>query len=166
MEWIIICNPKYYKIKDVLGKVFDEKTPNKELALIDWKQRNKIYAGDIVYVYACKPIGAIVCKCEVIEVGKSKESAVDIEYIIDHSKWRDSPPYIRIEFKEYYHDTQELELNKLMAYGLRTYRGASRATKDLSKYLSEVTKSVEKSTRKNDINSKKTMCFCGASKKY
>lgn len=56
-DWIIPANPKYYDV----GRGFAE---HREIL---WKQRNKIFVGDDVYLYMTAPIQAILYKCEVTE---------------------------------------------------------------------------------------------------
>ncbi len=56
-HWLVPANPEYY---DIIGEF--EKTDT-----TIWKQKGKIYVGDIIYLYLAAPISSILFKCEVIE---------------------------------------------------------------------------------------------------
>ncbi len=56
-HWLVPANPEYY---DIIGEF--EKTDT-----TIWKQKGKIYAGDMIYLYLAAPISSILFKCEVIE---------------------------------------------------------------------------------------------------
>ncbi len=56
-HWLIPANPEYY---DIIGEF--EKTDT-----TIWKQKGKIYVGDLVYLYLAAPISSILFKCQVIE---------------------------------------------------------------------------------------------------
>ncbi len=56
-HWLVPANPEYY---DIIGEF--EKTDT-----TIWKQKGRIYVGDIIYLYLATPISSILFKCEVIE---------------------------------------------------------------------------------------------------
>ncbi len=56
-HWLVPANPEYY---DIIGEF--EKTYT-----TIWKQKGKIYVGDIIYLYLAAPISSILFKCEVTE---------------------------------------------------------------------------------------------------
>ena len=67
-DWVIPCNLNYY---DLFGACT-------HLPFIDWRQvANSIEEGDTVYIYAGKPVQAIVFKCSVLRTSIPLEEMDD-----------------------------------------------------------------------------------------
>ena len=67
-DWVIPCNLNYF---DLFGAFA-------QLPFIDWRQvANNIEEGDTVYIYAGKPIQAIVFKCSVLRTNIPLEEIDD-----------------------------------------------------------------------------------------
>ncbi|MBR0134350.1 EVE domain-containing protein [Candidatus Saccharibacteria bacterium] len=56
-NWLVPANPKYFDIEHAFDGVEE----------IQWKQGRSIKDGDIVYIYAAKPVQAILYKCRVLK---------------------------------------------------------------------------------------------------
>lgn len=54
-NWLVPANPKYYDIEHAFDEVNE----------IEWKQGAGIKDGDIVYIYAAKPVQSVLFKCKV-----------------------------------------------------------------------------------------------------
>ena len=67
-DWVIPCNLNYF---DLFGAFA-------QLSFIDWRQvANNIEEGDTVYIYAGRPVKAIVFKCRVMKTNIPLEEIED-----------------------------------------------------------------------------------------
>ncbi|MCD7809729.1 MAG: MmcQ/YjbR family DNA-binding protein [Erysipelotrichaceae bacterium] len=116
-EWIIPANPKYY---DMIH-CFDDRN------MITWKQTSKMHVGDIVYMYVTKPIGAILYKCQVIEV--------DIPYEYQDKNLRISK-IMKLQLLQRYNKDQ-YTFEVLNQYGIKAIRGPRRISEALRKAMND-----------------------------
>lgn len=126
-EWIITCNLKYYDINGAFRK----------FSKIDWKQRNNINVGDIVYIYITKPYSSIMYKCLANKVNLPSVGINDSEFNLEGSGYGDYGRYMELEFLSKY-DKNQFPMDILMKNGLKTVRGPSKVTPKLSKYILKV----------------------------
>ncbi len=121
--WIIPCNEKYYRHREAFAN----------LDYIDWRQSTKVKAGDIVYIYVGQSVGAILYKCNVIDVDMANGSNNDQEYNIK-GQLKPAKKYMRLKLIETYPD-DKYKKKDLLENGLKTLRGPSKATEQLLYYL-------------------------------
>lgn len=126
-EWILPCNPKYYRLADAL----------KEQKIIDWRQTNNvknIQAGDVVYIYLSSPVSAIVYKGAVLKAGKPENTLDDSVYSIPPGNATQGSCMEIAVFRVYGIDG--LDINTLKANGLTSnLQCPVSVNKDLSNYL-------------------------------
>jgi hypothetical protein len=96
VEWVIVCNPKYYDIESAF----------KNLIFIDWHQNIKANIDDQVFIYVGKPVGAILYRCIVRKIELSADQiADDHEYNREIDSVPKTDKYMRLELIESYsHD--------------------------------------------------------------
>ncbi|MCD7840179.1 MAG: MmcQ/YjbR family DNA-binding protein [Erysipelotrichaceae bacterium] len=116
-EWIIPANPKYY---DMIH-CFDDRN------MITWKQTSNMHIGDIVYMYVTKPIGAILYKCQVIEV--------DIPYDYQDKNLKMSK-IMKLQLLQRYNEDQ-YTFEVLNQYGIKAIRGPRRISEALRKAMND-----------------------------
>ncbi|MCD7894061.1 MAG: MmcQ/YjbR family DNA-binding protein [Erysipelotrichaceae bacterium] len=116
-EWIIPANPKYY---DMIH-CFDDKN------MITWKQTSKMHVGDIVYMYVTKPIGAILYKCQVMEV--------DIPFEYQDKNLRISK-IMKLQLLQRYNKDQ-YTFEVLNQYDIKAIRGPRRMSEALRKAMND-----------------------------
>ena len=100
-EWIIPCNPNYYKVDDAFSA----------LKKLDWKQTSpKMQVGDIVYIYISKPIMAIRYKCKVNKVNLDKIEIDDSKFVINGDSYETYPVHMELEVLEKYDNELTMEI--------------------------------------------------------
>ncbi len=123
-HWLVPANPKYY---DVVSE-FDKSD------IVIWKQKGKIYVGDIIYLYLASPISSILYKCKVIETNipfEYKDKNLNIDKVFKMKL-----------IKKY--EQGELSINLLKQYGITWIRGQRRLP---DKLIKEINKKEE-----NNVN--------------
>lgn len=124
-DWVIICNPAFY---DVLGAF-------KNFNCIEWKQSTNIQKGDTVYIYLARPYKEIRYKCRALEVDLKTPTIDDSEYVLDGDPYKDYGRYVRLELVTEYNENQ-CPYTELKKHGLKSVQGPSRASEELSQYMS------------------------------
>lgn len=127
-EWIIICNAGDYNIEGAFNK-FDK---------IDWKQSTNVEVGDVIYIYVGAPIYRIQYKCIATKVELTESEIDDSEFVINDAEYGGYDRYMELTLEAKY-DNNRLGLNQLKLNGLKTVRGPSQVTQELSSYLFSVT---------------------------
>ena len=121
--WIIPCNEKYYKHREAFAN----------LNTIDWRQSTNVEIGDEVYIYVGQTVGAILYKCEVLDVNIIEPNNNDVEYNID-GKLKPAGRYMRLKLIETYQE-DKYKLKALLENGLKTVQGPSKASTELLSFL-------------------------------
>ena len=112
-DWVIPCNLNYY---DLFGACT-------HLPFIDWRQTvNNIEEGDTVYIYAGKPVQAIVFKCRVMKTNIPHDEADDSDepfslkasYDLTNPRW----PFMRLKPVGQFEQDQ-ITLRKLHEAGMK-----------------------------------------------
>ncbi len=133
MNWIIPSN----------SKIFQPAEAFKRKGYIDWRQKVKFSAGDIVYIYCTKPFKKIMFKTIVDKINIDFEDVTDDkEFWIDKQAYeeRENCKYSRLRLLRNI-DTEKLELDMLMKNGLKAApQGPYRINEQLNKYISEIFK--------------------------
>lgn len=128
MYWMISAN----------GKMYDHATAFQRWGFIDWRQRANYSVGDVVYIYCTKPFKRVMYKTVV-----EKESMSNQEIVDDSMYWHIKEEhdkalggkYARLKLIQQV-DTEKLELEYLMNYGLRAApQGPVRVNDELSNYI-------------------------------
>ncbi len=114
-HWLIPANPEYY---DIIG-AFEKSDTSL------WKQKGKIYVGDIIYLYLAAPISAILFRCEVIEN--------NIPYSFTGSEGKTEKAFRMKLIKKYRQD--ELPISLLREHGITWIRGPRRLPDSLVKEI-------------------------------
>lgn len=127
--WLIPSNQSQY---DAIGAF-------KKFKIIDWGngQNNSIKSGDIVYLYASKPIGSIVAKAKVIKADFSSEELLDDDYSEFEKRTDPKTPdsYFRLELLKFTNQ-QLLSSQKLQQHGLNgNVQGKRTINKKLLEYI-------------------------------
>lgn len=127
-DWIIPCNPKYYKI----DKAFSE------LKSLDWKQTSQnIDAGDIVYIYVSSPVMTIKYKCKVNKVNLEEIEIDDSKFIINGETYKDYPSHMELELLHTYSD--ELTIKIMRENGIKgNIQGIRKVCPELQKYINKL----------------------------
>ena len=129
--WIIPANPNIYRLAEVL----------KDMQSVDWRQRNNIQVGDIIYIYNSRPDSQILYKMEVIAVDlTSNETMADRKYWVNPSDFD-----ISLNLNRFFrmillaeNETDKLTLADLLEHGLKgTPQPALRVKEPLLSYLLE-----------------------------
>ena len=121
--WIIPCNEKYYKHREAFAN----------LTTIDWRQSTNVEIGDEVYIYVGQTVGAILYKCEVLDVNIIEPNNNDVEYNIG-SNLVPAEKYMRLKLIETY-PGDRYKLKDLLENGLKTVQGPSKASAELLSFL-------------------------------
>lgn len=130
--WIIPANPNKYRLAKVL----------QDMQSVDWRQRNHIQVGDIVYIYNSRPDSQILYKMEVIAVDlTSNETMADREYWVNPSDFD-----ISLNLNRFFrmillaeNETDKLTLADLLEHGLKGVPQAALKVKEpLLSYLLSV----------------------------
>lgn len=124
--WIIPCNEKYY----------DHKSAFANLETIDWRQSTNVEKGDTVYIYVGKPRSCILYKCTVIEANIRVPDTSDSVYE-KGDVLSSASRYMRIKLVEEYKEGT-LPYRSLIANGLRSVQGPSKASVELEQYIEMV----------------------------
>ncbi len=126
-EWIIPWNPSMYKADEAF----------KDLKVIDWRRTNNtknIKDGDIVYLYASKPLSRITYKGAILKAYKPKLTIDDSVYSIPPGNLVDGECMEIALFREY--EIDGLDFNTLKDNGLTSnLQGAVRVNPNLANYL-------------------------------
>lgn len=124
MNFVIPCNLKKYKLIDAF----------ENLTEIDWRQTmTKISVGDIVYIYAGRPISSILYKCEVMKINLQECEIDDSKYLLGGST-NNYKRYMRLKLlKRYPKDV--LGYEELLEHGLATVQGPSQIRDDVSNFI-------------------------------
>lgn len=125
-KWVITCNLNYY---DVVG-AFKANTS------INWKQSVDIKVGDIVYIYAGKPVSAIMFETKAVKVNLPAVTIDDHEFVIDDSNYGTYGRYMELELLRSFNPSQ-LQLSGLKKGGLKSVQGPSRVTSELESFIDE-----------------------------
>ena len=129
--WIIPANPNIYRLAEVL----------KDMQSVDWRQRNNIQIGDIIYIYNSRPDSQILYKMEVIAVNlTSNETMADRKYWVNPSDYD-----ISLNLNRFFrmillaeNETDKLTLADLLEQGLKGTPQAALSVKEpLLSYLLE-----------------------------
>ncbi|MBQ1187222.1 MAG: HNH endonuclease [Clostridia bacterium] len=128
MNWMISAN----------GKMYDHATAFQKWGFVDWRQRANYSVGDIVYIYCTKPFKRVMYKTVV-----EQESMTSQEIVDDSMYWNIKEEYEKALGGKYARlkliqqvDTEKLELNHLIEYGLKAApQGPVRLKDELSKYI-------------------------------
>lgn len=129
--WIIPANPNIYRLAEVL----------KDMQSVDWRQRNNIQIGDIIYIYNSRPDSQILYKMEVIAVNlTSNETMADRKYWVNPSDYD-----ISLNLNRFFrmillaeNESDKLTLADLLEHGLKgTPQAALRVKEPLLSYLLE-----------------------------
>ena len=129
--WIIPANPNKYRLAEVL----------QDMQSVDWRQRNHIQVGDIVYIYNSRPDSQILYKMEVIAVNlTSNETMIDREYWVNPSDFD-----ISLNLNRFFrmillaeNETDKLTLTDLLEHVLKGVpQAALRVKEPLLSYLLE-----------------------------
>lgn len=129
--WIIPANPNIYRLAEVL----------KDMQSVDWRQRNNIQIGDIIYIYNSRPDSQILYKMEVIAVDlTSNETMADRKYWVNPSDYD-----ISLNLNRFFrmillaeNETDKLTLTDLLEHGLKGVpQAALRVKEPLLSYLLE-----------------------------
>ena len=129
--WIIPANPNIYRLAEVL----------KDMQSVDWRQRNNIQVGDIIYIYNSRPDSQILYKMEVIAVDlTSNETMADRKYWVNPSDFD-----ISLNLNRFFrmillaeNETDKLTLADLLEHGLKGVPQAALKIKEpLLSYLLE-----------------------------
>lgn len=111
MEWLISANHNKYNHDQAF----------KEFGFIDWKQNANYSVGDIVYIYASRPISSLKYKAEVLQVNMTGDATRD-----DMKYWKDLSQYesglkkglfVRFKLLEIFPEDY-ITLNDLQHHGL------------------------------------------------
>ena len=121
--WIIPCNEKYYKHREAFAT----------LDYIDWRQSTNVEIGDEVFIYVGQSVGAILYKCEAIAVDIETPSDNDVQFNVN-GQLSKAGRYMRLVLKEKYSD-DKYKREVLMANGLKTVQGPTKATAELLSFL-------------------------------
>lgn len=121
--WVIPCNEKYYKHREAFAS----------LDYIDWRQSTNVAVGDEVYIYVGQSVGAILYKCEAVAVDIDNPSNNDVQYNIN-GQLSKTGRYMRLVLKEKYSD-DKFRREELIANGLKTVQGPTKATSELISFL-------------------------------
>ncbi len=121
--WIIPCNEKYYKHREAFAN----------LNTIDWRQSTNVEIGDEVYIYVGQTVGAILYKCEVLDVNIIEPNNNDVEYNID-GKLKPAGKYMKLKLLETYPE-DKYKLKDLLEHGLKTVQGPSKVSTELLSFL-------------------------------
>ena len=127
-EWIIPCNPNYYKIDEAFS----------ELKCLDWKQTPKnIEVGDIVYIYVSRPVQAIRYKCKVNKINLDQIEIDDSRFIINGETYQNYPVHMELKLLHIYSD--ELTIDKMKENGVKgNIQGARKVYPELQKYIHQL----------------------------
>jgi 5-methylcytosine-specific restriction protein A len=129
MHWLISAK----------SSVYDHEKSFADFGYIDWKQGRINYAiGDIVYIYAVKPIKEIKYKCIVQKVNLSISETRD-----DRSYWKDPSQYEKSVDGKFCRllliksvDNKSLHLDRLKNNGLKAApQGPQKLREDLLEYI-------------------------------
>ena len=125
MEWVIVCNPKYYNIESAF----------KNMNFIDWHQNIKADIDDQVFIYVGKPVGAILYRCIVRKIELTADQITDDhEYNLEIDSVPKTDKYMRLELIESYsHD--RLTRKELLMNGLKTIQGPSKVSDELHNFI-------------------------------
>lgn len=107
-SWVIPANPKYFDIISLF----------KQTDLVTWHQDVKVAVGDLVYIYLTIPYQAIMYQCEVVEADIPSQDSKNMKLKL---------------LKEY--DQNEIPLEKLKQFGLKSVRSARRLPSKFSKIM-------------------------------
>ena len=121
--WIIPCNEKYYRHREAFSN----------LKTIDWRQSTNVEIGDEVYIYVGQTVGAILYKCEVLDVNIVEPNNNDVEYNID-GKLKPAGRYMRLKLLETYPE-DKYKLKDLVEHELKTVQSASKVSAELLSFL-------------------------------
>lgn len=128
MEWLISAN----------GKMYDHEMAFKEFGYIDWRQNANYELGDIVYIYATKPIMKIKYKTVVEKINMSFEEITDDKKYwskIEEYEKSISGKYVRLKLIENI-ESERLALYELKRNGLNAApQGPIKVREQLSAYL-------------------------------
>ncbi len=139
-NWLIPCNLNNYNIIDAV----------KELEVIDWKQTTNINVGDTVYIYAGKPVSAIICKCNVQKIDMDKQEIDDTKFIVNDAPFANSTRNMRLFIEEIY-DNDLLKYEDLVEHGASNVQGPSKISEELYKYIRDVSENDDLDIIKNRI---------------
>lgn len=118
-SWIIPCNEKYYKHREAFAN----------LDYIDWRQSTNVEIGDEVYIYVGQSVGAILYKCDVIDVDMETGSDNDREYNIE-GQLSTARRYMRLKLVKTYPE-DKFPRKYLLENGLKTVQGPTKASEQL-----------------------------------
>lgn len=122
-SWIIPCNEKYY----------DHRGAFANLDFIDWRQSTNVEVGDEDYIYVGQSVGAILYKCDVIDVNLEAGSDNYREYNIE-GQLSAAGRYMRLKLVTTFPD-DKFPRTYLLENGLRTVQGPMKATEQLLEVL-------------------------------
>ncbi|MCI7359172.1 MAG: hypothetical protein MSK40_15920 [Parabacteroides sp.] len=124
-SWVIPCNEKYYNHREAFAN----------LEYIDWRQSTNVEIGDEVYIYVGQSVGAILYKCNVINVDMNTCSDNDMEYNIN-GQLSTVGRYMRLKLVQSFEDGK-FPRKALLENGLKTVQGPTKATEQLIAYLEQ-----------------------------
>lgn len=107
-KWVLSANPRF----------FNHKLAFEKYGYIDWKQTRNYEVGDIVYIYATKPIAKIVYKTKVEIIDMTKEDISDMSQFWVKNEDLEAKRFVRLVLLKTY-DGEELSLANLQDHGMR-----------------------------------------------
>lgn len=138
MEWVITCNPDFYKVEEAYAKE----------PILDWRQSNNIEIGDIVYIYVAAPIKAILFETKVVAIDKPTSTIDDSDFIIVGENYVGKDRYMELELVKTF-PKELLDYEFLKDNGLGTVRGSSIVNDELHLAISNVTVNQSRITPKS-----------------
>lgn len=129
-NWIMSANPKYFNHKQAFEKH----------GYIDWKQTRKYVEGDIVYIYATKPISKIAYKTIVEKANMTAEQITDMsEFWVNKSEQsKNFPLFVRLHLLCSY-TNDEFSFSNLQNHGMYyAPQSPCKVKKELQEYINQV----------------------------
>lgn len=108
--WILPWNKAVYDLPQSL----------KDYGFVDWKQRNKLKVGDIVFIYCSSPVRQLVYMMEVTKVNLTLAESVNDHYLFkdEHRVGKSGLCARLVPISQASIPTQELSYATLKALGL------------------------------------------------
>ncbi|MBF2564646.1 hypothetical protein [Listeria seeligeri] len=138
MEWIITCNPEFYKVEEAYANE----------NILDWRQSNNIEIGDIVFIYVAAPIKAILFETKVVAIDKLTSTIDDSDFIIVGDNYVGKDRYMELELVKTF-SKELLNYEFLKDNGLGTVRGSSIVNDELHSAISNATVNQSRITPKS-----------------